>query len=74
MSEIDDTKALYRTVLRPEWEALAVFLLSERERCITALINADTQQKSDRLRGRISELDILIRLPDQARQFRKENS
>jgi hypothetical protein len=74
MHDKEKAKALYRAVLRPEWGDIESFLREERERHVSALIRAGDEQTSDRLRGRIAELDTLLALPDQARQFRKDNS
>lgn len=62
---------LARLVLGPDWQFLEKHLQEERERSVSALLNASNHDISNLLRGKIKELDTLLRLRDQAKRLKE---
>lgn len=48
--------------LGPEWTAIKRWLLSQREKKVASLIGAKTQEDSDKYRGAISMIDMIVKL------------
>lgn len=65
---------LARAVLNPSWQFVKEHLLKQREMRITALLNTLDADESNLLKGQIRELDTLLRLTDQSKQFVKERN
>lgn len=65
---------LARAVLNPSWQFVKEHFMKQREMRITALLNTLDADESNLLKGQIRELDTLLRLTDQSKQFVKERN
>lgn len=62
---------LAMAVLHPSWQVVQKTLRESREQYVKALVNTLDVNEGNILRGRIKELDTLLRLTDQAKRFKE---